>query len=172
MPTDGILDSLDSIGKEVKADILPESEVMVKKSLEILAKSSISYPLVEMVKSENIKIYIVKTKREINYRPEQKTIYIGIKPSAPSSPAKTILLIADMLLEIKMLRDGMDKPSSKLPKEKYISKMADLKAKKLAELCSIAFDLEQKAEFKKFNFTDEMRMMGHSDTVDIFIDNF
>ena len=122
-----------------------------------------------MVEGEYIKIAVINTKREISYVPKSREVYVGVTTKNPTHPARFVLLLADALLEAKMELEGMEQPSLKEPKEKYVSKTAERKAKKVAELCSIAFDLDQQEEFKAFKFIDEMHAMGHDKAIDVFI---
>ncbi len=171
MSEDKILNELNNILGNKTETPMPDSTAMIAKGVEILSQSPFSFPLIELMEKENINVHVVATMRESSYAPESKDIYIGITKFNPTHPTRFILLMADALLEAKLELDGIKQPALTEQKDKYISETADKKAKKIAHLCSIAFDLDQKEHFSAYHFIDEMHKMGHNEAIDVFIAN-
>jgi len=148
---------------------LPDPQVMIEKSLEVLSQSSMSFPLAEMVTEHSLKIRVITTPREFSYVPETKDVYVGITAVNPAQPAKFILLLADALLEAKLDMEGYTQPAVTETREKYVTKTAERKARKIGHLCAIAFDLDQKEQFSGYRFIDEMHKLGHDKAMDVFV---
>ncbi len=164
--------NLDEIlSPETSVSSLPDEKVMIEKALEVLSQSSMSFSLTEMVTEHSLKIRIITTPREVSYVPESKDVYVGITAINPAQPAKFILLLADALLEAKLELDGYKQPPITEAREKYISMTAEKKARKVAHLCAIAFDLDQKEQFSGYRFIEEMNKLGHNRAMDVFIQN-
>ena len=171
MPEDETLSSIDNILNGTQAETMPNSTIMIDKALEILGQSPIAFPLVKLVETENINIHVLNTLKENSYVPEKKAIYIGVTSFDPTGPARFVLLLADALIDVKLEIDGPKQPVPTEQKESYIAKTAEKSATKIAELCTIAFDLDQKEQFSGYNFIDEMHKMGHNKAMDVFINN-
>lgn len=165
------LDNLDSLVSDTAPSGMPDSALMINKGLEILSQSSMSFDLTEMVTEHNLRINIINTPQEVTYAPESKDIYVGVTSFNPTYPAKFVLLLADALLEAKLEIDGFKQPSLTEAKEKYVTQTAEKKAKKIARLCAIAFDLDQKEDFSGYHFVDEMNKLGHNEAMDVFVNN-
>ena len=164
-------DDIEGIIGGVGEHPFPDAETMVAKGIEILSQSPMSFPLVEIVEQEQLKIHVIHAAREASYVPDGKEIYIGVTKYNPTQPARFVLLLADALLDVSLDKEGFTQPLLTEVKEKYISKAATRKAKKIAHLCAIAFDLDQKEQFSGYRFVDAMHEMGHNEAMDVFVGN-
>lgn len=166
------IDGLDSmVSPETAISELPDPQIMIDKALEILSQSSVSFELSELVSKQGLRINVINTPQEVTYAPESKDVYIGVTSFNPTYPAKFILLVADALLEAQLEIEGFKQPELTEAKEKYITATATRKAKKVARLCAIAFDLDQKEQFEGYHFVDEMHKLGHNEAMDVFVNN-
>src|SRR5690606_21073450 len=132
----------DILAPDSAKSAMPDPQIMIEKSLEVLSQSSMSFPLAEMVTEHSLTIRVITTPREFSYVPETKDVYVGITAVNPAQPAKFILLLADALLEAKLDMEGYTQPPVTETREKYVTKTAERKARKVAHLCAIAFDLD------------------------------
>ena len=162
----------DALKKDSRgAKELPDGNTMVTIALEILKNSETALPLVEMVKKENIQIGVIKTPQETSYIPKPRQIYIGVTAAQPTPPPRFVLLLAGALRETHQELQGWFHPSINEPLDKHLSVSTAKEADKVAHLCAIGYELSKVKEFAEYRFLDELKKMGHSETLDIFISN-
>lgn len=162
----------DALKKDSKGQKeLPDSDVMVRLALEILKNSETALPLVEMAAKENIKITVIKTPQETAYIPQTRQIYIGVTTNHPTPPPRFVLLLAGALRETHQELQSWFHPGINEPLDKHLSVSTAKEADKIAHLCAIAYELNEDKKFAEYHFLDELKKMGHSETLDIFIAN-
>ena len=150
---------------------LPEGDVMIRLALDILRNSETALPLVDMIARENVKISVIKTPQETSYIPQLRHIYIGVTTNHPTPPPRFVLLLAAALRETHQELQSWLHPNINEPLDKHLSVSTAKEADKIAHLCAIAYELNENSKFTEYRFLDEVRKMGHSETLDIFISN-
>ncbi len=150
---------------------LPDGDIMVRLALDILRNSETALPLVEMISKENVKISVIKTPQETAYIPQLRQIYIGVTTNQPTPPPRFVLLLAGALRETHQELQNWLHPNINEPLDKHLSVSTAKEADKVAHLCAIAYELNENSKFTEYRFLDELKKMGHSETLDIFISN-
>lgn len=150
---------------------LPEGAVMTRVALDILKNSETALSLVEMVAKENIAITVIKTPQETCYIPATRQIYIGVTSNHPTPPPRFVLMLAGALRETAQELQGWKHPDLHETLDKHLSVSTAKEADKIAHLCAIAYELNALPKFSEYWFLDELRKMGHSETLDIFLAN-
>lgn len=149
---------------------LPSDEVMINMALKILRQSAHAQPLIEMVESENIEIKVMKTPQETTYLPAPTQVYIGVTQTKPTSPARFVLLLAGALREAQQELEGKKHPPLTASLDEHLKVSGHKFADKVYHLCAIATELNDLETFSEYNFINELRQMGYSEALDIYLE--
>lgn len=158
------LDDILSPGKP-----LPPDEVMVAKALEILNYSPHGQQLVDFVAKETIKIKIIPTPQPTTYLPESRMVYVGFNRNAPVSPTRFVIMTAGILREAQQEISGIKHPHLHAPMQEHMKVSMAKHEDKLWYMCTIAYELNALDLFTEYKFLDELRKMGHNESLELFI---
>lgn len=148
---------------------LPSNAVMIEKALDILQHSPHGQQLVNFVEKKEISIKIIATPQAVTYLPEKKLVYVGFNENNAPSPSQFVLMLTGVLREAQQEAAGVKHPALNAPlaehKKVSLSKHED----KLWYMCTVAQELNNQPVFSRFNFLDELRKMGHNESLDLFL---
>lgn len=148
---------------------LPADEVMIAKGLEILEQSPHGQRLVEFSQKEKVAIQLIGTPEPTAYLPETRKAYIGFNKNAPLSPSAFVLTLAGLLRESQQEANGIKHPPAEAPEDEHIKTSMAKQEDKLWYMCTVAVELDDQDQFTKYNFLDELRKMGHTEIVDLYL---
>lgn len=148
---------------------LPPDEVMIQKALEILETSPHGQQLVSFVENKNIVIKIIAATEPVTYLPEKKLVYIGFNRGNPISPVRFILMLAGSLREAQQEASGISHPPLQAPLSEHKQVSMAKHEDKMWYICTIAFELNSQPGFTDYKFLDELRKMGHNESLDLYI---
>lgn len=163
----GGTDKLSSILQAGKP--LPPDEVMIAKALEILTFSPHGQQLSEFTAQEKIVIKIIATPQPTTYLPESKLVYIGFNRNNPLSPATFVLSLAGALREAQQEFFGVRHPHIRAPLQEHMKVSMAKQEDRLWYMCTVAYELNSLELFTEYNFLDELRKMGHNETLELFL---
>lgn len=148
---------------------LPADDVMIAKALEILNHSPHGQRLSDLVAKEKINIRIMATPQPVAYLPETRTAYIGFNRHHPVSPSAFVLMLTGILREAEQELGGIKHPPVEAPKAEHVKMSLAKYEDKLWYMCTVAVELDAQDTFTKYNFLDELRQMGHTEIVDLYL---
>lgn len=148
---------------------LPPDEVMVAKALETLNFSPHGQQLVDFVEKEKVQIKIIATPQPTTYLPESRLVYIGFNRNNPVSPTAFIVMVAGILREAQQELSGIKHPHLHAPMQEHMKVSMAKHEDKLWYMCSIAYELNSLDLFTEYNFLDELRKMGHNESLELFL---
>lgn len=148
---------------------LPADVVMVGKALEILAHSPHGQQLTNFVEKKDIAIHIMATPQPVTYLPQKKLVYVGFNRNKAPSPSQFILMLAGILREAQQEAAGIRHPNLRAPLSEHqkvsMAKFED----KVWYICTVACELNDLEEFSGYKFIEELRKMGYSEAIDMFL---
>jgi hypothetical protein len=148
---------------------LPPDAVMIAKALDILEHSPHGQQLANFVEKKGVTIKIIATPEPSAYLPEKKLVYIGFNRNKPPSPANFVLTLAGILREAQQEAAGIRHPPLQAPlsehKKVSLAKHEDV----MWYLCTVAVELEAQEAFSGYKFVDELRKMGHTEVLDLYL---
>lgn len=148
---------------------LPPDALMIAKSLEILELSPHGQQLVNFASKKEITIKIATTPQATTYIPEKKLIYIGINRNSPGSPSRFILMLVGALREAQQEAAGVKHPPLQAPVDEHKKVSLSKEEDKLWYMCTVGFELDGQPMFTEYKFIDELRKMGHTETIELYI---
>ena len=148
---------------------LPADAVMIAKALEILEMCPHGQQLVNFVEKKSITITIMATPQPVAYLPEKKQVYIGFNRNNPVSPSRFILMLAGILREAQQEAAGIKHPPLAAPQAEHIEIGMAKHEDKLWYICTIATELNDQEMFTEYKFLDELRKMGHNESLELYI---
>ncbi len=148
---------------------LPSDQVMISKALEILESSPHGQQLTSFVEKKGITIKIMATPQPTAYLPDKKLVYIGFNRNNAVSPSRFILMLAGILREAQQEAAGIKHPSLQAPLSEHKKVSLAKQEDKVWYICTVATELNDQESFAKYNFLDELRKMGHNESLDLYI---
>lgn len=148
---------------------LPADAVMVAKTLEILEFSPHGQQLVNFVEKKSITIKVISAPQPIAYLPEKKLVYICVNRNNPGSPSRFILMLAGILREAQQEAAGIKHPQLKAPLSEHVDVSMAKHEDKVWYMCTVAVELDSQAIFTEYKFLDELRKMGHNESLELYI---
>ena len=125
--------------------------------------------LVEPLTRGEVTVTIVDALREFTFQPRGSTRrFIGLPRYRTLSQDRVTLLLADVLLEDALDRAGYESPTIDQDRDTYVQRMTERKARKVARLCTFAYDLSLRPDPKVGDIRMELRAMGHGTALDVF----
>ncbi len=148
---------------------LPADSVMIAKALEILSASPHGQQLANFVEKKNIVIKIAGTPEPVGYLPDKKLVYVGFNRNNAISPGRFILMLAAILREAQQEAAGIKHPDLRAPLEEHKKVSMAKHEDKIWYICTIACELHDQVAFSDYKFLDELRKMGHSEALDLYL---
>ncbi|MDE2336255.1 MAG: hypothetical protein KGL10_02980 [Alphaproteobacteria bacterium] len=148
---------------------LPADHLMVAKALEILSASPHGQQLSNFVEKKGIVIKIARTPEPVSYLPEKKLVYVGFNRNNAISPGRFILMLAGILREAQQEAAGIKHPDLQAPLAEHKKVSMAKHEDKLWYICTIASELDAQSAFMDYKFLDELRKMGHSEALDLYL---
>ncbi len=148
---------------------LPADDVMVAKGLEILNYSPHGQQLVDFVQKEAVQIRIMATPQPTTYLPESRLVYIGFNKNIPVSPSRFVLMLTGILREAQQETAGIKHPNLHAPLQDHMKVSMAKHEDKVWYLCTVACELNDLDLFTEYNFLDELRKMGHDESIDLYL---
>lgn len=148
---------------------LPPDDLMISKALEILNNSPHGQQLVNTVEQEKIAIAVMATPQAQTYLPEPRKAYVGFNRNFPLSPSAFVLMLAGVLREAQQELAGISHPPLTAPRDEHVKIGVQKYEDKMWYMCMVAWELNQLEIFANFKFLDELRKMGHSEAIDLFL---
>lgn len=148
---------------------LPPDAVMIAKALEILTFSPHGQQLANMAQDEQIAIAIMATPQPTTYLPEPKKAYVGFNRNNPVSPSRFVLMLASVLRSAQQELSGITNAplNASLDEQKKIGLAKE--EDKLWYICTVANELNSLDIFTEYKFLDELRNMGYSEILDLYL---
>jgi len=151
---------------------LPPDEVMVEKGLDILNHSPHGQQLVDFVSVNQISIKVMATPQPTTYLPESKLVYVGFNRNNPVSPARFVLMMAGILREAQQESAGIKHPHIHAPMQEHMKVSMAKHEDKIWYMCTVACELNDLGAFAEYKFVDELKKMGHSDALALYIKQY
>lgn len=148
---------------------LPADAVMIAKALEVLEMSPHGQQLVNFVAKKEIIIKVAATPQPTAYLPEKKLVYIGINRNNPGSPTRFILLLTGILREAQQEAAGIKHPPLQAPLSEHQEVSMAKHEDKVWYMCTVACEMHDIEMFTEFKFLDELRKMGHNESLELYI---
>jgi hypothetical protein len=148
---------------------LPSDEVMIDKALDILNHSPHGQQLVDFVRINMIRIRVIATPQPTTYLPESTLVYIGFNRNNPISPSRFVLMMGGILREAQQESAGIKHPKLNAPLQEHMKISMAKHEDKVWYMCTIACELNDQEIFTEYNFLDELRKMGHTEALELFL---
>lgn len=148
---------------------LPPDELMIAKGLEILGYSPHGQQLTNTVEKENISIAIMATPQPVTYLPETRKAYVGFNRNNPVSPSRFVLMLAGVLREAQQELMNVKRPPLHASKEEFVQVSLRKEEDKIWYMCTVAYELNALEMFMEYNFLDELRKMGHDESIELYL---
>lgn len=148
---------------------LPADAAMIAKALEVLEMSPHGQQLTNFVTKKEITIKITPTPQPATYLPEKKLVYIGVNRANPGSPSRFILMLAGALREAQQEAAGIKHPPLEAPLTEHQETSMSKHEDKVWYMCTVACELNDLEMFTEFKFLDELRKMGHNESLELYI---
>ncbi|MDY0009268.1 MAG: hypothetical protein RBS08_06155 [Bdellovibrionales bacterium] len=148
---------------------LPSDEAMISTALDILNHSAHGQQLVDFVRINAISLRIMSTPQPTTYLPESTLAYIGFNRNNPVSPSRFVLMLAGILREAQQEGAGIKNPQLHAPLEEHMKVSMAKHEDKLWYMCTVACELNDIPTFMEYKFLDELRKMGHHESLDLYL---
>lgn len=148
---------------------LPEDKVMIATALHILTHSPHGQQLADFAKKENLDIRIMATPQPTTYLPEPKKAYVGFNRNNPVSPSRFVLMLAGLLREAQQEGSGIKHPHLHAPLQEHMKVSMAKHEDKIWYICTVAVELNDQEMFTEYNFLDELRKMGHDESLALYL---
>lgn len=148
---------------------LPSDATMIAKALEILGHSPHGQQLVNFVEKKGIDIKIMATPQPVAYLPEKRLVYIGFNRNNAVSPTRFILMLAGILREAQQEAAGIKHLPLQAPLSEHEKTSLAKHEDKLWYICTVATELDKQNAFSEYDFSEELRKMGHNEALDLFM---
>ena len=103
------------------------------------------------------------------YLPQSKKLYIGFNRNNPISPARFVIMLAGALREAQQELSGIKLPGFSAPKEEHIKVGMAKFEDQVWYMCTVSVELNSLDIFTEYNFLDELRKMGHTETIELYL---
>lgn len=164
------------VGKTDKLDTLlhpgqplPSDDLMIAKGLEILNYSPHGQQLSDFAKINQIQLRIMATPQPTTYLPENRLVYIGFNRNNPVSPARFVLMLTGALRESQQEAAGIRNPTLQAPMQEHIKVGMAKYEDQVWYMCTVASELNALEIFTEYNFLDELRKMGHDESLALYL---
>jgi hypothetical protein len=158
---------LDEILKSGKP--LPTDAELISKGLEILQFSPHGQQLAEFAVKEKVDIRLMATPKEHTYLPDSKIAYIGFNRNSPLGPARFVLMLTSLLREAQQEAAGVTHPPLHVPRQEHLKTSMAKYEDCVWYMCTVACELADQEIFSEYNFLDELRKMGHNETIELYL---
>lgn len=148
---------------------LPSDEVMITTALDILNHSAHGQQLVDFVRVNNVALRIMSTPQPTTYLPEPKLAYVGFNRNNPVSPSRFVMMLAAVLREAQQESAGIKNPHLQAPLDEHMKVSLAKHEDKLWYMCTVACELNDQDTFTEYNFLDELRKMGHDESLELYL---
>lgn len=148
---------------------LPPDNVMVVKALDILNHSAHGQQLTDFVSVNQISVKVMSTPQPVSYLPETKSVFVGFNRNNPVSPARFVLMLGGILREAQQEMAGIKHPHLQAPMQEHMKVSMAKHEDKVWYMCTIACELNDLDAFKDYQFTDELKKMGHAETFALYL---
>lgn len=148
---------------------LPPDDVMIGKAIEVLNYSPHGQQLVNLVEQEKIDIAIMATPQPTTYLPEPRKAYVGFNRNKPINPSRFILMLAGVLRSAQQDIAGIKQPALNASLEEHTKVGLAKEEDKLWYMCTTAKELDALDLFTEYKFLDELRNMGYSEIVELYL---
>ena len=148
---------------------LPPDDVMIAKGLEILSFSPHGQQLANMISEHNIELAIMATPQPTTYLPEPRKSYIGFNRVKPVSPSRFVMMLTGLLRSAQQDINGITRPALNAPVEEHKKVGLAKEEDKLWYMCTVAVELDNLDLFTEYKFLDELRNMGYSEIVELYL---
>lgn len=148
---------------------LPSDSVMVATALNILNHSPHGQRLFDFVKQEKIDIRVMSTPQPTTYLPESKLVYVGFNRNNPVSPSRFVLMLAGILREAQQELAGIHHPHFHAPMQEHMKVSMAKYEDRIWYMCTVACELNSLETFTEYNFLDELRKMGHDESLELYL---
>lgn len=148
---------------------LPGDDVMIAKALEILNHIPHGQQLADFVRKEKIQVKIMATPQPTTYLPEGKLVYVGFNRNNPVSPSRFVLMLAGVLREAQQEAAGIQHPPLKASLQEHTKTGMAKHEDKLWYICTVACELNDQSLFSDYKFLDELRKMGHNESLELYL---
>lgn len=147
----------------------PKGDQAIQEAIEILKKSETGALLAAVMEQQGITVKAIRAPQDSSYIPDSKEIYIGIPPRHPPSRERLVLMLAGALREAELELLGYNYIEAlKNSVEEGATVAYAKKTDVIVTLCDVAYELTQINDFSE-SFLDELRKMGHDNTVDVYL---
>lgn len=148
---------------------LPADDVMIAKALEIMNFSPHGQQLADFVTKEKIEIRILATPQPVTYLPESRKAYVGFNRNNPISPSRFVIMLSGILREAQQEISGIKHPHLNAPIQEHMKVSMAKHEDKLWYMCTVACELNDLEIFSEYKFLDELRKMGHDESLELFL---
>ncbi len=148
---------------------LPPDDIMITKALDILNHSPHGQQLVDFVRVNNIVIRVLATPHPTTYLPESKLVYIGFNRNNPVSPSRFVLMMTSILREAQQESAGIKHPHLHAPMAEHMKMSMAKHEDKIWYMCMVACELNDQDIFAEYKFLDELKSMGHEESLALFL---
>lgn len=148
---------------------LPPDDVMIAKAVEILNYSPHGQQLANLIDQENIQLSIMATPQPTVYLPEPRKGYIGFNKVKPVSPSRFVMMLAGLLRSAQQDINGVSRPPLNASLEEHKKIGLAKEEDKLWYMCTVAKELDALDLFTEYKFLDELRNMGYSEIVELYL---
>jgi hypothetical protein len=148
---------------------LPSDAIMISTALNILNHSAHGQQLVDFATNNKIDIRIMATPQPTTYLPEPAKAYVGFNRNIPVSPSRFVLMMAGILREAQQEHSGIRHPHLHAALDEHMKVSMAKHEDKVWHLCTIAVELNDQETFREYRFIDELRAMGHAESLELYL---
>jgi hypothetical protein len=148
---------------------LPSDDLMISTAIDILNHSPHGQQLTDFVSVNQISIRIMSTPQPTTYLPESKLVYVGFNRNNPVSPSRFVLMLAGILREAQQESAGIKHPNLHAPMQEHMKVSMAKHEDKVWYMCTIACELNDQETFTEYKFLDELRKMGHDESLALYL---
>ena len=148
---------------------LPSDDLMISTALDILNHSAHGQQLVDFVRINQVQVRIMSTPQPTTYLPEVKLAYVGFNRNNPVSPSRFVLMLGGVLREAQQEMAGIKHPHLHAPLQEHMKVSMAKYEDRVWYMCTIACELNDQSIFSEYKFLDELRKMGHDESLELFL---
>ena len=163
------LDQLNTLLQGESAPNFPANDKMVDFGLEALSQSSIGMSLVMFVRNNNLQIKVMQSPQETTYAADDKHAVISLSANHPAQPPRFLLLLTAAIRDVMQIHEGLPRPAYSGNMDDILEIVRKKQGDKAAYMCAVAYELNEISSFTEYNMLEELRNMGYSKDVDVFL---
>ncbi|MBI1216238.1 MAG: hypothetical protein GC185_10535 [Alphaproteobacteria bacterium] len=148
---------------------LPSDDLMIATAIDILNHSPHGQQLTDFVSVNQISIRVMSTPQPTTYLPESKLVYVGFNRNNPVSPSRFVLMLAGILREAQQESAGIKHPNLHAPMQEHMKVSMAKHEDKVWYMCTVACELNDQDIFTEYKFLDELRKMGHDESLALYL---